>query len=209
MDPAPVTPELLDAATRWSSWSWWGLIAFGIIAAITAIATVAFTFIQFWSGGVLGRHSEWRTATLERETARANERTAELQKEAEAAKLEQERLRQLLAWRRLTADQMKKLVDELTGITFPVTLQVNNADPEATRFAADIGEVFQQAGISYEKKTAIVFSDDPIPGLRVYGRADEVHRIADPFHRLGIAIDGQQKDADLVFHVAAKPPPKP
>src|SRR5262245_60910879 len=123
VDTAPVSPELLEAATRWYSRSWSSLIGL-------ELGTVAIALIQFWSSGVLDRHTDWRTKNLERETAQANEsaalankRAAELQKEAEVAKLEQQRLRHQLAWRRLDVTQMQKLVVDLTGITFPVTLQ--------------------------------------------------------------------------------------
>jgi len=54
-----------------------------------------------------------RAAALEKEAAR-------LTKEAEEAKLETERLKAQTAWRRLSLDQQKMIVDELSGKTLAI-----------------------------------------------------------------------------------------
>ncbi len=147
-----------------------------------------------------------RAAEANRIGAAANERAATLERDAEVARLEQERLRKQLAWRRLTEDQMKILVVGLAGTTDRVTLEHLATDPEATQFAADIEAAFRGANIQFERKPAIVFSDGPIVGIRLYGRPDSISRFGQPFVDAGIVVDGVRKDIDFIeVFVASKP----
>jgi hypothetical protein len=88
LESLPVDPALLERANWWFDVSWYGLLWAGTATAIAACATVAFLFLQYWSGGVRERQSEWRTSALElqtqqakRDTAAAQERIAALNKE--------------------------------------------------------------------------------------------------------------------------------
>jgi chromosome segregation ATPase len=89
----PVDPATLKAAI-WtyavaSKWLLW----LGLLTAVAACATVAAAFKQWQANNIIEAHNDWRTATLEKETAQAKldfaqaqERMAELGKEAEALK---------------------------------------------------------------------------------------------------------------------------
>jgi hypothetical protein len=70
-----VDPAMLASANRWFDVSWYGLLIAGVAAAIAAGATVIFLFIQYWSGGVRERHTEWRTSSLELKAAEARRDT--------------------------------------------------------------------------------------------------------------------------------------
>jgi hypothetical protein len=79
LESIPVDPALLESANKWFDISWYGLLLAGASTALSAFATVAFLFVQFWSSGVRERHSEWRTSVLELQTAEAKKDTAEAQ----------------------------------------------------------------------------------------------------------------------------------
>jgi hypothetical protein len=103
----PVDTALLERANWWFDLSWYGLLGAGLLTSAGAIATVLFLFLQFWSGGVRERHSDWRTSSLELETRKANAELAKANadianankaialanKEAAVARAETERLK--------------------------------------------------------------------------------------------------------------------
>ena len=72
-----------------------------------------------------------RAAALEAQAATA-------QRDAEQARLEQKKIEAAVAWRRLTAEQHKKLLDVLASAKFSMHLEYSQSDPEATQFADDI-----------------------------------------------------------------------
>lgn len=76
LDSMPVDPSLLERANWWFDVSWYGLLIAGLVAAFGACATIAFLFAQFWSSGIRDKQSEWRTSTLELQTASAKKDTA-------------------------------------------------------------------------------------------------------------------------------------
>ena len=81
-----------------------------------------------------------RAAALEKEAAR-------LIKEAEEAKLETERLKAQTAWRRLSPDQQKTIVDDLSGKTLAIHFDYSQNDPEAMQFSEELLKVIRDAGI--------------------------------------------------------------
>ena len=86
VESLPVDPSLLDRANWWFDISWYGLLWAGAVTAVAACATVTFLFLQFWSGGIRDRQSEWRTSSLELQTENAKKETARLSAEAETAR---------------------------------------------------------------------------------------------------------------------------
>jgi hypothetical protein len=111
----PIDSAMLEYANWWFGVSWYGLVASGILTALAACTTVAFTWVQFWAGSIRDNQADYRTteleaqtatakadlamanvriaeahnmtAALENETALAKERTAALEKEAQVANL--------------------------------------------------------------------------------------------------------------------------
>jgi hypothetical protein len=155
LESLPVNPA------RWYDISWWSLIIFGSIAAIAAIGTVVSTLIQFWSGGILDRHTEWRTASLELETAKAREHSAELEKEIIQAQsaLDTERVKRALLQRSLSARnlaerQKESLVDAWHAFAGrKVSVFAYLSSPESISLAKQIIECMQGAGLVVDDQT--------------------------------------------------------
>jgi len=81
-----------------------------------------------------------RAAALEKDAAR-------LTREAEEARLETERLKEQVAWRRLSPDQQKAIVDDLSGKTLAIHFDYSQNDPEAMQFSEDFLKAIRDAGI--------------------------------------------------------------
>lgn len=105
-----------------------------------------------------------RAAALEKKAAR-------LTKEAEEAKLETERLKAQVAWRRLPSDQRKMIVDDLTGKTLAIHFDYSQNDPEAMQFAEDLLKAIRDAGIiAY---THPLVAPPAPPGVIIFGTEDD------------------------------------
>jgi len=84
--------------------------------------------------------------------AKANERASQLEKDAAFARLETERLKNLMAWRRITTDQHAKLVAALKGkVAAEVWVEVVDSDPEATQFHADLWQTLNDAEVKIHR----------------------------------------------------------
>ena len=105
-----------------------------------------------------------RAATLEKEAAR-------LTKEAEEARLETERLKAQTAWRRLSPDQRKMIVDDLSGKTLAIHFDYSQNDPEAMQFSEDLLKAIRDAGvIAYAHP--LVAPPAP-PGVIIFGTEND------------------------------------
>ena len=102
-------------------WSTLGAFVFGGIGVISA-------FISAW----VGYHI---TDTAQRD---ADRKIAEAHAQVAKAHLEQERLKEKIAWRRLTAEQHDILVSMLKGHPMKVCTSFVGDDPEAATFRDDI-----------------------------------------------------------------------
>src|SRR5258707_8553449 len=92
------------------------------------------------SADAAGKAAQADAAKAVAETARANERTAVLEKEAAVARAEQERLRGQLAWRRLSRERHDAIVAALRNQKFesPLDVVFPLGDTEAASFAGEI-----------------------------------------------------------------------
>jgi hypothetical protein len=105
-----------------------------------------------------------RAAALEKKAAR-------LTKEAEEAKLETERLKAQVAWRRLPSDQRKMIVDDLTGKTLAIHFDYSQNDPEAMQFSEDFLKTIREAGIvTY---THPLVAPPAPPGVIIFGTEND------------------------------------
>ncbi|MFH1342162.1 MAG: hypothetical protein ABIL01_13330 [Pseudomonadota bacterium] len=91
--PSRIPPALLEWAEYWYPISWKGVLAGGIITAIGACATIAFLLLQWRTTSLREDHSEWRTSTLELQTAKANEGAAKASAHAAELSVQAEELR--------------------------------------------------------------------------------------------------------------------
>ena len=105
-----------------------------------------------------------RAAALEKEAAR-------LTKEAEEAKLETERLKAQVAWRHLSPDQGKTIIDDLSGKTFAIHFDYSQNDPEAMQFSEDLLKTIREAGIvTY---THPLVAPPAPPGVIIFGTEND------------------------------------
>lgn len=113
-----------------------------------------------------------QTAILEKATATAKERTATLEKEAAQARLEQEQLKQVVAWRVLSADAGTKLVEVLKQKTALIKLAYVAADPEVLGLAIQFSKVLEAAQWKILPES-MTFSSQLIFEIRVPGPENE------------------------------------
>jgi hypothetical protein len=105
-----------------------------------------------------------RAAALEKEAAR-------LTKEAEEAKLETEHLKALVAWRHLSPDQQKIIVDDLSGKTLAIHFDYSQNDPEAMQFSENLLKAIKAAGIvAY---THPLVAPPAPPGVIIFGTEND------------------------------------
>jgi hypothetical protein len=142
----PVDPSLLDWADRWYTISWWLLAIAGIITAIGACATVVFFVLQWRTIKVRERQADWQIAQLGITAGQANERAANLEREAAVLRLELNREIQKHAQRLLTDEQKSAMILELKGKLSEILIVTQN-DPEANLFKFQLLGAFSDAGV--------------------------------------------------------------
>jgi hypothetical protein len=84
-------------------------------------------------------------ANANRDAALAVERAAILEKQAEVARIEHEKLKAQLAWRTLNEDSAQKMESELASDRGSVTIAYTGGDPEALYFGIQIASIFNKA----------------------------------------------------------------
>jgi hypothetical protein len=168
-------------------WLDWGALVFGVFAVV------------FLFGSALRANKE---------IAATNERAARLEREAATAKLEQERLKQQVAWRRLTKPEHDKIVDALRGPPLNITLAYKTGDPEARDYATDIYHALVNAGMTVQWSPEID-TGGPLFGVIVWPMANgEEARLKAAFAAAGIPT-GPSNDIhpELKVTVGSKPRP--
>jgi hypothetical protein len=107
---------------------------------LTVDAKVAEARVEGIKAGEAAGDALARAAALEKEAAK-------LAKQAEEAKLETERVKAQVAWRRLSPNQSKTIVNDLSGKTFAIHFDYLQNDPEAMQFSEDLLKTIREAGI--------------------------------------------------------------
>lgn len=187
-----ITSQLADAIFTWSN----VLLVIGATLALVGTAGV------FWSGGVREKFADERIAANEAETAKAKAETAK-------ALLEQERLKAMMAWRRVSPHQAQKLATALHGIHLELWLAWVGDDPEATVFRSDLEAALTAAGV----KTKYFSGYARAIGISVKGGTSEERQLLlNAFHTVGLPLiesdqEGMMK-GQLEITVGTKPPPE-
>ena len=132
--------------------------------------------------GVAARANE-RAASLENEAAQARERAAGLEKDAAQAKLDQERLRQQVRWRVLTTNEKGRLIQDLSELRSPVTVNWTSGDAESAAYAVQFAEILRAAGVPVTDVAAL-FGGNPAYGISVAGTEEEASPL---IHALNLA----------------------
>ena len=187
-----ISAQAADAIYTWSN----VLLVFGATLALIGTAGV------FWSGGVREKFADERISANEADTARAKAETAK-------ALLEQERLKSLMAWRRVSPDQAKQLSSVLKGKPIELWLSWVGDDPEATVLRSDLDAALIAAGAQtkyYSGYTRAV-------GLSIKGGTTEERQLLlQAFQAAGLPlIESDQQGVmkgQLEITVGTKPPPE-
>jgi hypothetical protein len=188
----PITSEVADAIYAWSN----VLLVLGATLALVGIAGV------FWSGGVREKFADERISANEAETAKAKAETAQ-------AMLEQERLKALVAWRRVSPTQAQKLSSILKDAQLELWLAWVGDDPEATVFRGDLRAALAAAGV----KTKYYSGYARAVGLSVKGGTPEERQsLLRAFQAAGLPlVESDQQGimkGQLEITVGTKPPPE-
>jgi hypothetical protein len=151
-------------------WDRW-MIAALVVAALAAAAVVITTYFSLRAhkleADVASRaltrfkvETEGRVADARAEGVRAGERAgaaqaaadtaraeaAKFSAEAAEANLKTERLRAQLAWRTLTPEQRRTLLQAASAAPGSVNIRYVDGDPEALALASEFAEIFRRAG---------------------------------------------------------------
>jgi hypothetical protein len=139
--------------------------------------------------------------------ARMNERAARLEKEAADARLEQERLREHLAWRRISKEQAQKIADALREARLRPRIFVASNDTEAASFCEDVKAVLRLAGDPNPARCQSLVPDT-FRGLAAMGpnKADRI-ALAKAFHAGGFEVidGGESNHLEIVIGLKLTP----
>jgi hypothetical protein len=208
---------------------WWANEIRIWAAALAAVAAVASWVASYYQIRLSSVVSAEKDRAFQQYRAAAEERTAQAQADAEAAKeraaalerdtaqlnlaIEKERLlrtrlQNQVAWRRLTSEQKQALVEALRGQSFKVWVTTVRDDPEARLFHQEIFEALKSAGLDvqwftgYAMAVGLTTNDSTGPEHELLRRA---------FEAAGLSLspsggDGM-KDGAPEITVGSKPPP--
>lgn len=172
-----------------------------ILLVVGAVLAVVGTVGVFWSTGIRERFADERIAANEAETARAKADAAQ-------ARLEQERLKAQMAWRRVSPAQAQQIAVALKGKSLEFWLTFVGNDPEATIFREDLDQALRSAGC----KTKFYSGYARAIGVGVKGgqpqeRAMLIHAFALAGLPLFESSDPPFMKGELEILVGTKPPP--
>jgi hypothetical protein len=174
----PVDPATLAWAEFWYPIAWKGLIWAGGLTAVGACATIAFLLLQWRTTSIREDQSEWRTATLETQTAQAKaslgiaqadivkanaqiataqERTAEFDARTKEAELKLEQLRERVRQRHIKGDQFLKILEGKPKAS--VEILFIRDDGEAFQLALEIRDWLKRATWDVEEPRPITTND--------------------------------------------------
>ena len=188
------------------------------LAATAAIVSLAASYIQISLQAEVSAardedyrrlqvESQQRITTAQAEAARAQERAAELSREAEQARLEHEQLRARLAWRRIDPEQRRQIADALRAANLKPAIFVTTSDPEAAQFRADLVETLREAG-DPNPNWRMAAGGGTFAGLSVQGPKEQERLvIASMFEQAGFSMQNAGQAERLTIVIGTKPPP--
>jgi len=181
----------------------WALVASLIVGVLATYAIVV-------SGKIRDEESKRQVAEAGRDAAKASEKAALLEKDAAEARLETERVKGLLAWRRISLAQHEQIVTALKGrITEKVWVEFVDTDPEAVQFHGDLWQTMKDAGIDvqwysgWERAVGVQITNVKRPAGQL---------VSEAFKRAGIAFverpePGLAQAKDVVEIIVGTRPP--
>jgi len=139
------SPEYAD---WWYDLSWKGIIGFGALAAFATAATVMFTVLQFWSGGIRDEKAEVRNQSVEIQLSEAKARALEAQLALEKYK----------APRRIDGPAFVAALEGKPKA--PVEIVFVRDDPECWQLAMQIRDWLKAAKWKHSEPAAIAGPDE-------------------------------------------------
>jgi hypothetical protein len=131
--------------------------------------------------------SKEKIVILENASAKANERAALLEKEAATARLEQERLKQELAWREITKIQALKIKEIIGDFRMQITISWPSGDAESAMFAKYIGAAILTAGSEISAFSPMVSLGTERFGVFITGsEQEECELLASSLRAIGV-----------------------
>jgi hypothetical protein len=166
-------------------WGWpvslmdlWGvrlMFVGGALGLLALAASLTSSFVLYKVADRVQSEADQKIASANAEAAKANERAISLENDAAQAKLEQEKLKQLLAWRTLSEIEIKSLTDVLKKIpeSVPrwVSLQYVLNDSESLYLTLQISRIFEENGWNVTLH-ACTWVNTIIVGLHITGDND-------------------------------------
>jgi hypothetical protein len=142
--------------------------------------------------------------------AKANERAAALEKEAAQARVEQERLKSQMAWRRLSKEQFDIIAASVRGVNLDAPLDIATpvGDVEAGTYAAEILRAFKAGGLAVpDAASAAIYAPLPPTGVIVVqpGTAQIGHPIAVALANARIQVSVELNAPALKLIIGSKP----
>lgn len=205
----------------WDKVVFWSLVVAAVAGTLSVTGGLAAGLVSYWTGSIerTALEEKLRAYNSQLEKARtsaavankaasdANERAADLTERANEARLETEKIKAQLAWRRLTHEQIHTISNAIGPISFPFKLSVLSNDPEATLFANDFVAAMKAGGKDVKLSPVMVMSPRPLVGIRVSGREVEAITIAKILATAGLKVVLRKKEQDVEILIASKPAP--
>ncbi len=182
----------------WANWVLVGALVLGVLATYAIVV----------SGSIRDRELKKELKEKDDRISSANERAKQLEKDAANARLEQERLKSVVAWRSLTKEQHDPLITSLKGHKFSVWTSWVGKDPEATIFRNQIDATLKEAGLEtkhfsgWEMAIGLQIRNLPGKDYDILMRAFQKANI--PFE--SVSPNNFSPD-ELLIIVGTKPPP--
>lgn len=195
------------------------------LAAIAGIVSLASTWLQTdWQAQLSARKDEAarqreaalqeRIATAQVEAARAaeaagkaHERAAGLERDAEQARVQHERLKEQVAWRTMSPETFSALANALKNGSGRVTLAYMIVDTEAMYFGYQISRALHLANTWLVQLEPRTYSDVLLLGLTITGRNPAaVRALRDAFKTSGLEF---YSDDVPDPHLSIRPPEPP
>ena len=134
-------PQLSENTANTVYWLGWSLVL------LSAMLGLAGSMLGFWGDKERERYSDLRLSENEKETARANERAASLEKDAATARLELEQVKDRQRAKVITPKQKEDFIAFLKNSPREIVSVVSvGTDNRANSYARQIKDMFEAAG---------------------------------------------------------------
>ncbi len=215
--------ESIAGTSWWSAFWFWASIVSLIGLGVAEVASHRYqtrkdTLVAIEEATKDKRHED-EMARLQHDTAKANERAAQLEMEAAQAQLETERIKELVGWRVVSEPQGEAMVATLKAHPAVITLGYVAGDPEALFLTTIFGKILTDAGWKYSTSAETFFGSlvwdlhvpapdtEAIQLLRTALQAAKIPYVTDPIPPADMVRFSGAEKTEGIFFVGSKRPP--